>query len=96
MSSSKFFRRLRSLIVISSSATGLAFGYSFYKNDESFFKTIAIPTLRLLDAERAHDVAVFACKFKILPSVDYKDPESLVRSSYESGSKVKASNSSQF
>lgn len=79
MSSSKFIRRLKSLIFITTSGTGLMFGYCFYKNDESFFKTIAIPTLRLFDAERAHEIAVWACKWKILPSVDYKDPETLVK-----------------
>lgn len=80
MSSSKFFRRLNSLIFIGSSATGLLFSYCYYKNDEKFFKSIAIPTLRLLDAEKAHELAVMACKYKILPAVDYKDPERLVRS----------------
>ncbi|KAG5666363.1 hypothetical protein PVAND_014394 [Polypedilum vanderplanki] len=77
MSSSKFFRRLRSLIVISTAATGITFGFSYYRNDEQFFKTIFMPTVRLLEAERAHELAVFICKWNFLPSVNYKDPASL-------------------
>jgi hypothetical protein len=79
MSSSKFIHRLKSLIFISSTATTATFGYLYYKNDETAFKKFFMPTLRMLDAERAHELGILMCKWKILPKVDFKDPESLVR-----------------
>jgi hypothetical protein len=80
MSSSKFVRRLRSLILVATSATGIAFGYSYYKNDENFFRNIIMPTVRLLDAEKAHELAVLVCKWKVLPAVTFADPGTLVSS----------------
>lgn len=54
------------------------------KNDEKFFKTVLMPTMRLLDAETAHELAVKACKLKIiLPFVDFVDPETLVSLPFE-------------
>lgn len=75
MSSSKLIRKLA---FVSSSATVLLGGYFYYKNDPKFF-SILMPTLRLIEAETAHKLAVKACQIKIaLPFVSYKDPESLV------------------
>lgn len=78
MSSSKFVRKLSSLIFITSSAGVLAGGYFFLKNDEKFFKNVIMPGVRLIDAEVAHELAVKACKLKLLPWVTYQDPETLV------------------
>jgi dihydroorotate dehydrogenase len=78
MSSSKLFRKLRSIALVSTSASCLFASYCFYKNDETFFKNFLMPIMRLVPAEEAHEIAVAACRLKILPSVDLKDPESLV------------------
>lgn len=78
MSSSKFFRKMKSLLVVSGIGTTFIGGYSYYKNDEKFFDTFFMPTMRLFDAERAHELAVMACKWKILPRNSYDDPNPLV------------------
>lgn len=81
MSSSKFLHKLSTIVIISSSAAALGSAYCYFKNEDKFFKNILMPAVRLLDAETAHELAVKACKMKIvLPFVNYKDPESLVRS----------------
>jgi len=81
MSSSKFLKKIRSLAVVSVTGTLLFGGLNFYRNDEQFFDKVAMPLTRLLDPEQAHRLAVFACKWKILPAVKYEDPKSLVSES---------------
>jgi hypothetical protein len=79
MSSSKLFHKLRSIIVISSSATLLGGCYLYASNDERFFERVLMPTFRLLPAETAHEIAVKAFKYKfLLPFNEYRDPETLV------------------
>ena len=41
-----------------------------------------------LEAEQAHRLAVLICKWKLLPSVTYKDPEVLVRNEKKDCEKV--------
>ncbi|CRL07555.1 CLUMA_CG020520, isoform A [Clunio marinus] len=77
MSSSKLLHKIKSMVLITSSATALLGGYCFYKNDERLFDYVLMPLMRLFEAERSHELAVKTCKYKILPSVDYKDPDSL-------------------
>jgi hypothetical protein len=80
MSSAKFFKKIKSMIKVTSSAGVIFGGMSFYRNDESFFDNIAMPLTRmLLDAETAHRMAVVACKWNILPANNYEDPKTLVR-----------------
>lgn len=84
MSSSKLLHKLSTLAIVSSSASVLLGGYCYFKNDEKLFKNIIMPTMRLLDAETAHELAVKACKLKIiLPFVDFVDPDSLVSVPFE-------------
>lgn len=79
MSSSKLLHKLSTIVILSSSAASLAGAYCYFTNDDKFFKNVLMPTVRLLDAETAHELAVKACKLKtVLPFVSYKDPESLV------------------
>lgn len=78
MSSSKLFYKIKTLALVSSSSSLLLGGYCYYKNDEKFFNNFLMPTIRLLDAEKAHELAVKVCKFKAVPAVDFTDPESLV------------------
>lgn len=37
-----------------------------------------MPVVHLLDAERAHNLAVFASKYRLFPKSHYEDPEVLV------------------
>lgn len=80
MSSGKFFKKIKSIITVTS-CSGLIFGgICYYRNDEGFFDKIAMPLTRLiLDAESAHRMAVLACKWNILPKNNYEDPKTLVR-----------------
>lgn len=80
MSSAKFFKKIKSMVTVTS-CSGLIFGgICYYRNDEGFFDKIAMPLTRLiLDAESAHRMAVLACKWNILPKNSYEDPKTLVR-----------------
>lgn len=75
---SSLLKKLSGIAAVSSSAAFLAGGYLYVSNDEKYFKNFLMPAVRLLDAETSHKLAVKACELKLLPSVDYKDPESLV------------------
>lgn len=76
---SKFIKRLSGLIAVTSTAGALVGTYLFLSNDEKFFRNVLMPGARLLDAETSHELAVRACKLKLIPWVDYRDPESMVR-----------------
>lgn len=76
---SSFLRKLTGIAAVTSSAAFLSGGYLYVTNDEKYFKNFLMPAIRLLDAETSHKLAVKACEMKLLPSVDYKDPERLVR-----------------
>jgi hypothetical protein len=79
MSSAKFFKKMMSMVKVTS-FSGLIFsGLCYYRNDEGFFENIAMPLTRaLLDGEQAHRLAVLACKHNILPQNSYEDPKTLV------------------
>lgn len=78
-SSAKFLKKVKSMLAVGSCG-GLIFGgLLFHRNDERFFSNFAMPLTRLLfDAETAHEIAIFACKYQILPKNNFTDPKSLV------------------
>lgn len=58
-------------------------------NDENFFENFLMPlTRKMLDAEDAHKLAVFACKWNLLPRISYEDPMTLVSFSYTEPNKL--------
>lgn len=75
---SSLLKKLSGIAAVSSSAAFLTGGYLYVSNDEKYFKNFLMPAIRLLDAETSHKLAVKACEMKLLPIVDYRDPESLV------------------
>lgn len=81
-SSAKFLKKVKSMIKVSTCGGILFGGILYYRNDERFFSNFAMPLTRLLlDAESAHQLAVFACKYhQLLPKNGYKDPKTLVTS----------------
>jgi hypothetical protein len=80
MSSAKFFKKVKSMIKVSTCSALIFGGVLYYKNDERFFDKVAMPLTRmLLDAETAHKVAIFACKWNLMPANRYEDPKTLVR-----------------
>ena len=79
MSSAKFFKKIKSMAVVTSFSGVIFSGICYYRNDEGFFNNVAMPLTRaFFDAETAHRLAVKACKWNILPKNDYVDPKALV------------------
>lgn len=52
---------------------------SIYKGNQAFYKDYVVPLIHLLDPEQAHNFAVFAGKYRLLPRSNYIDPDLLVR-----------------
>lgn len=83
MSSNKFLKKIKSMVAVASCSSLIFGGICYYRNDEKFFDKIVMPlTRKLLDAEDAHKLAIFACKWNLLPANKYEDPKTLVRTFY--------------
>jgi hypothetical protein len=86
MSSAKFIKKIKSMAVVGSCSSLIFGGYCYQTNDEKFFSNFLMPMTRLLlDAESAHKLAIFACKYNLLPKNSYQDPKTLVRHADEDG-----------
>ncbi|XP_066258281.1 dihydroorotate dehydrogenase (quinone), mitochondrial-like [Euwallacea similis] len=73
-----FFRgKTKSLLYVVASATGLYAGVCIYNGNYKFYKDTLMPLVRLLDPERAHNLAVFVSQYRLLPKVVFKDPDIL-------------------
>jgi dihydroorotate dehydrogenase len=60
--------------------TSVAFcGYFTIRGDDQFYKNVIMPVIKLLDAERAHILAVKLASYGLVPRDREKDPEILVR-----------------
>lgn len=82
-----FQSRLKSLALICTSATGLFAGYCLMNEDEQFYEKALIPLTHCFNPETAHNMAVMANKYRLIPKSPYKDPPSLV-SALESSAKA--------
>lgn len=61
------------------SGGSLVFGaYNLYRGNEKFYDTVVVPLSHLLNPETAHNIAVQAAKYGLIPPSQFKDPESLV------------------
>lgn len=84
MSSAKFFKKIKSMVKVTTCSALIFSGFCYYRNDEDFFDNVAMPlTRKLFDAKTAHRLAVLACKWNILPANSYEDPKTLVSFSVE-------------
>ncbi|KAG5674859.1 hypothetical protein PVAND_004804 [Polypedilum vanderplanki] len=74
MAASKFARKLKSLITVSCSS-GVLLGLLLYReNDEKFFSNFLMPTSRFLFSQKTcNKLALFFCKWNLLPRNDYVD-----------------------
>ncbi|XP_018577094.1 dihydroorotate dehydrogenase (quinone), mitochondrial [Anoplophora glabripennis] len=70
-------KKLRSLLYVTLAGYGTFSAISIYKGDEKFYKNYVMPVIHLLDAERAHNFAVLASKYRLFPKTRYEDPELL-------------------
>ncbi|KAL1508938.1 hypothetical protein ABEB36_003753 [Hypothenemus hampei] len=68
-----FKTKIKSLLCICCGATSLYAGVSIYKNDEKFYKESLMPLIHLLDPERAHRLAVFISKYRLVSKSQFKD-----------------------
>lgn len=79
MSAAKFVKKLKSMAAVTGCGSIIFGGLCYYRNDEKFFDKFAMPlTRKLFDAETAHKIGIFACKWNLLPTNKYNDPPSLV------------------
>ncbi|EEZ97344.2 dihydroorotate dehydrogenase (quinone), mitochondrial [Tribolium castaneum] len=70
-------RKLRSLYIVTASGLGAYVAISLYKNNEKFYRNVVMPLVHLLEPEQAHRLGVIVSKYRLVPSTNYKDPESL-------------------
>lgn len=70
-------QKLRSLVYVTVSGCAAFAGICIWKGDEKFYKKFVLPIVHLLDAERAHHLAVLCSEWRILPKSSYVDPPSL-------------------
>lgn len=79
MSSAKLLKKIKSIVLVGGCSGMIFSGMLYYRNDEKFFDSIAMPlTRKLLEAESAHKFGIFCCKWNLLPSNTYEDPKTLV------------------
>lgn len=69
--------KLKSLLTVTSTAIALYGGISLYQRDEKFFNRYAVPLIRLVDPEIAHNAAIKILKWGLVGKQTTKDPSSL-------------------
>lgn len=65
--------KLKSLFTVTSSAIALFGGISIYQGNERFYREIAMPLVQLMDPETAHNLAVTALKWGLVPKQRTED-----------------------
>ncbi|KAH8383807.1 hypothetical protein KR009_010618, partial [Drosophila setifemur] len=69
--------RLRSLGIVTVGAAALYAGLTVYQNRDRLFNKFVMPAVRLLPAETSHQLAVYACKYRVYPRSQYQDESNL-------------------
>ena len=69
--------KIKSLLTVTTSATTLFGGILLYQGNEKFYDQVAMPVMRLLDPEVAHNIAVKAAKWSFFPAQKVEDPAAL-------------------
>ncbi|KRT78863.1 hypothetical protein AMK59_7983 [Oryctes borbonicus] len=70
-------QKIRSLILVTIGGIGVYSSASIYKEKQTFFKDYVVPLIHLLDPEKAHRLAIFVGKYRLLPKSSYSDPNIL-------------------
>ncbi|XP_014235921.1 dihydroorotate dehydrogenase (quinone), mitochondrial [Trichogramma pretiosum] len=68
------YRKIKSLLGVTGSATALFVGISLYQGNEKFYDQFAMPFMRLVDPEIAHRLAINTAKFGLSPTQNNADP----------------------
>lgn len=69
---------MRQAAVILNGGVLIFAGVNIYRGNEKFYDEIAMPLIRLLDAETAHNLSVKIARHKLVPKPQFADPPSLV------------------
>ncbi|KAK3922975.1 Dihydroorotate dehydrogenase (quinone), mitochondrial [Frankliniella fusca] len=77
MSKAKALKQLVSMAAVCTGGASVFGAYNLYTGNEKFYETILIPLSHRLDPETAHNLAVKAAKYNLLPRSNFKDPASL-------------------
>lgn len=79
MASSKFVRKIKSLVTVACCGGLLMNGILYYRNDEKYFSQLLMPTSRvLMSTENARKFSIFLCKWNLIPKNEYQDSSVLV------------------
>ncbi|CAG9820236.1 unnamed protein product [Phaedon cochleariae] len=73
----KSARKLKSLLYITVSGYAVSGAISLYRGDENLYKNFLMPLVHTIDAEKAHKLAIFASKHRLIPKSHYVDEEPL-------------------
>lgn len=71
--------KLRSFLIVTTSGTAIFAGMNLYQGNEKFYKNVAMPLTRLIDPETAHNLAVTALKWGLVPKQNNVDDGKLLR-----------------
>ncbi|XP_046339605.2 dihydroorotate dehydrogenase (quinone), mitochondrial-like isoform X2 [Haliotis rufescens] len=72
-----FWKQLGQAVFVCTGGTLTFFGISLYNGSEKFYRQMAMPALQWLGAERAHNLAVIAAKYKMVPKPTLADSPNL-------------------
>ncbi|KAJ1531505.1 hypothetical protein ONE63_000180 [Megalurothrips usitatus] len=73
----KGLKQLVTMAAVCSGGSAVFAAYNIYSGNEKFYDEVLIPVSHRLSPETAHNVAVQAAKYKLIPPSSYKDPVSL-------------------
>lgn len=73
----KVVKQLVSMAAVCSGGTIVFAGYNLYYGNEKFYDDILIPLSHCFSPETAHNLAVQASKYNLIPRSHFKDPECL-------------------
>ncbi|GLV43747.1 Dihydroorotate dehydrogenase [Carabus blaptoides fortunei] len=73
----KLAQKLKSLVLVTISGTGVFAGVCIYKGNEKFYRNIVMPAVHMLDPETTHTLGIIANKYNLFPKSYYEDPPSL-------------------
>ncbi|KAL8588251.1 hypothetical protein ACOMHN_057969 [Nucella lapillus] len=75
--SANFWEKLKQAAILLNGGVLTFFGISLYRGDEKFYEQIAMPMMRLLDPETAHNFSITAAKYNLVPRSRIVDPVTL-------------------
>lgn len=70
-------KKIKSLMVVTASGLSLFAGINLYQGNEKFYSQVAMPLVRLIDPETAHNLAVKSIKFGFSPTQKTTDSKTL-------------------